>query len=235
MIKNIANDYFHHLEFLSKEAEFLTENNLVKLTTNNDLIIEVPYASSNNFCNQQLYSHPFVYLHHDAFNALQKAIEEAKKLGYKIKIWDGFRPFECQAFMADEFPNYVENGYVSHSVDGIATHVRGIAVDLTLIDQNYQELDMGTFFDEMIEQANLYSPKISKEQTANRKILSEIMIKSGFEIYDFEWWHYNLKIFARNQQNQICGAIEQQAKKYPKITKKFPELLSEKVKNKYKQ
>ena len=79
--------------------------------------------------------------------------------------WLRYRPFEVQAFMADKFPEHVENGYVSHPSEGIATHVRGIAIDLTLIDKNGKDLDMGTGFDEMSEESH----HGSKEISANKK------------------------------------------------------------------
>lgn len=231
---NLDLKYFESSDFLIKEKEFLNKNNLVKVEPNENLILKVPYAQSNNFCQTQLYSHPFIYLHRDAYNNILKVINEAKKLGFKIKIWDGFRPYEAQSFMADKYPKFVEDGFVSHPKNGIATHVRGIAVDLTLTDQANNELDMGTYFDEMTDKAHHNSPEISPLQKANRQILIDLMTKKAdFEIYDNEWWHFNLKIFKRDKNGEIVGAISQQEKIYPKITQSFPELLSQEVQEFY--
>ncbi len=214
-------------EFLQKEKLFLSKNNLVKITTETGVIIqEIPYASKHNFTNTKLYSHSFLYLHIDAYKKLLNAIKLADEKGYIIKIFDCFRPFEIQAFMANNFPRFVEGGYVSHPSEGVATHVRGIAVDLTLLNKNdLTPLDMGSDFDEMSEKSHHNSLNISADAKRNRNILADIMIKSGFEIYPNEWWHYNLKIF-KYLNGEIVGATKRADKKYPKIMDKFSELLA---------
>ena len=231
----MKNDYFQSQEFLEKEKSFLEKHNLVKIIQDEKIFIDyVPYATNENFCHQQLYSHPFIYAHRDAFENLQKASAFADEKGYKIRIWDAYRPFEAQAFMADKFPEHVENGYVSHPSEGVATHVRGIAIDLTLIDKNGKDLDMGTGFDKMSEESHHGSKEISankKDAEKNRQILAEIMQKSGFEIYKNEWWHYNLKIFKYAGDGEIIGAEAVADKKYPKIPAgEFIELLTPAVK-----
>jgi D-alanyl-D-alanine dipeptidase len=226
-IQSIQEDNFKSTEFLEKEKKFLERNKLSKITKDDDVIIDVPYARVDNFCKMQLYSHPFIYLHEEARDNLVKLVSEAKKLNCKIKIWDGFRPFKVQAFMAQKFPDYVDDGYVSHPKEGIATHVRGIAIDLTLVDANTdKELDMGTYFDQMDLKAHHGAEALSDEQNHNRDILKNLMIKAGFEIYENEWWHYNLKIFDRDNQGEIIGALENEHKKYPKILEDFSELCS---------
>jgi len=221
-------------EFNNIEKDFLEKNNLIKITSQAGLLIDyVPYATSKNFCQTQLYSHPFLYLHQDAFKSLQLALELSKQKNFKIKIWDAFRPFKVQSYMADNFPDFVKGGFVSHPKKGIATHIRGIAVDLTLTDINDNELDMGTEFDAMLEESHHDSTKISELAKKNRQILKQIMTDSGFEIYSEEWWHYNLKIFNYDSNNKINGAIKEQDKKYPKIIECPDVLLSEIVKNYY--
>ena len=227
----MKNDYFQSTEFLEKEKLFLEKHNLVKIIPNEKILIDyVPYATEDNFCHQQLYSHPFIYAHQDAFENLQKASKLAEEKGLKLRIWDAYRPFEVQAFMADKFPEHVEKGYVSHPSEGVATHVRGIAIDLTLVDKNGKELDMGTGFDDMSEQSH-HGQENNKEAEKNRKILAEIMQKSGFQIYENEWWHYNLKIFKFDEKGEITGAESVADKKYPKIPEgEFIDLLALAVK-----
>ena len=231
----MQNTYFQSEEFLEKEKYFLEKHNLIKIIQDQKILIDyIPYATKDNFCHQQLYSHPFIYLHRDAFKNLQKASEFAEKKGLKIRIWDAYRPFEVQAFMADKFPEHVENGYVSHPSEGITTHVLGIAIDLTLIDKNGKDLDMGTGFDEMSELSHHGSKAINannKIAEKNRQILAEIMEKSGFQIYENEWWHYNLKIFKYDEKGEIVGAESIADKNYPKIPAgEFLDLLSPDVK-----
>lgn len=226
---------FQSAELLKKEKAFLEKHNLVKIIGDEKILVDyVPYATNDNFCHQQLYSHPFIYTHRDAFENLKKVANLAEENGFKIRIWDAYRPFEAQAFMADKFPEHVEKGYVSHPSAGIATHVRGIAIDLTLVEKNQKELDMGTGFDDMSEKSHHGSKEISEEAKKNRQILAEIMQKSGFEIYENEWWHYNLKIFKYDEKGEITGAETTADKKYPKIPAgEFLDLLTPEVKKNF--
>ncbi|MFM7702269.1 MAG: M15 family metallopeptidase [Alphaproteobacteria bacterium] len=214
-------------KFIEKEKIFLKENNLVKITDEIGVIIgEIPYATVDNFTNVKLYSHSFLYLHTDAYNNLLKAIKIADEKGYILKIFDCYRPFSVQAFMANNFPNFVADGYISHPSEGVATHVRGIAVDLTLVNKNDLSLvDMESGFDEMSEKSHHDSPNISPIAKKNRNILAYIMTQSGFEIYPDEWWHYNLKIF-KYKNGKIVGALSRADKKYPKINENFIELIN---------
>ena len=214
-------------KFLEKEKYFLRKNNLIKISDEIGVITaEIPYATVNNFTKTKLYSHSFLYLHTDAYNNLLKAIKIADEMGYILKIFDCYRPFSVQAFMAKNFPNFVADGYVSHPSEGVATHVRAIAVDLTLVNKNDLSLvDMGSEFDEMSEKSHHNSLNISNQAKINRNILANIMTQSGFEIYSDEWWHYNLKIF-KYKNGKIVGALSRADKKYPKITENFIELLN---------
>jgi D-alanyl-D-alanine dipeptidase len=229
--------------FLEFEKKFLEKNNLKKISPDlakidkdfdyNNLIIETPYSNSQNFCHEPLYgnygNNNFIYLHKDAYQALSNALSLAKKHNLKIKIWDGYRPFEVQAFMAEKHPDFVERGFVSHPLEGVATHVRGIAVDLTLVDSQNQELEMGSGFDEMSEKSHHDSKNISKLAIKNRDILIEIMQKSGFQKYHEEWWHYHLPILDI-QSDGSYRINKSSCEKYPKILDKFPELLSDEIK-----
>ena len=234
----MKNDYFQSREFLEKEKVFLKKHDFVKIIQDEKILIDdIPYATNKNFCHQQLYSHPFIYAHRDAFENLQIASDLAREKGFKLRIWDAYRPFEVQAFMADKFPEHVENGYVSHSSEGVATHVRGIAIDLTLVDKNGENLNMGTGFDEMVKESHHGSTVLSEKNKIaekNRQILAEIMQKSGFEIYENEWWHYNLQIFKKDEKGEIIGAEAVADNKYPKIPEgEFDNLLAPKIKNFY--
>lgn len=235
--KNPIHDYFESSDFLNKEQQFLTLNKLKKVKASEDLIIDTPYSSTNNFCNVELYSHSYVYLHEDAYENLTKLIDLAKQQGYKIKIWDCFRPFNVQAYMADSHPDLVTDGYVSHPVNGAATHVRGIAIDLTLLQRDpengeYREVNMGSYFDQMDSSSHHGSKLIDDVATKNRNILKNLMEQVGFEYYDEEWWHYNLPIFTRDKDNnKITGFINDP--RYPVIKTDFAELCSTTVNNYY--
>ncbi len=156
-------------------------------------IIDLRYYSSDNICHQQLYDQPFNLLHPDALIKLIEAGKIAKKLGYKLKIWDAYRPIKTQQFMFDFFAdNKNLQKFFSNPQTGSVPHCRGVAVDLTLCDLKNNQLDMGSDFDELSDLANHNSDKISVEQLKNRNILLSIMTLAGFDFYRMEWWHYQL-------------------------------------------
>ena len=75
---------------------------------------------------------------------------------------------------------------------GLVPHCRGTAIDLTLIDSNLKELDMGTEFDHFSEKSFHGNKSINIQAQQNRLLLLGIMSQSGWEFYKNEWWHYQL-------------------------------------------
>lgn len=151
---------------------------------------EVRYATPYNFTGQQLYPVAKVYLHKDAARALQAVQEElqSKKLG--LKIYDGYRPLSVQQKMWDLIQ---DERYVSNPAKNRGRHTRGTAVDVTLVNHLGEELDMPSDFDDFSEKAHSDYAGGTEEQQANRRLLHEVMAKHGFEIYPYEWWHFDLK------------------------------------------
>lgn len=165
--------------------------NLIQINKENgfDLELELRYATTNNVTGKKIYDQPYSLLHTEAAAALKKAIELAKIQGLRFKLFDTFRPIAAQQFLFDKFPN---GGFVSNPQTGSIPHCRGVAVDLTLIDENGKELDMGTDFDNFTDLAKHGSTAISKEAQKNRYILFGIMMSAGWDFYRQEWWHYQL-------------------------------------------
>ena len=71
-------------------------------------------------------------------------------------------------------------------------HSRGVAVDITLVNSNNIELDMGTGFDEFSRLSYHGCLDITKEAYKNRLILLGIMTDAGWDFFRNEWWHYRL-------------------------------------------
>jgi D-alanyl-D-alanine dipeptidase len=156
---------------------------------NFDVELDLRYASKNNVTGEAFYDKAVCYLHKDAAKCLSKAIELAKIQGYKLKIFDGFRPLKAQKFL---FGKFTGGGFVSNPDGGCIPHCRGIAVDLTLIDKDGCELDMGIGFDNFTKKAYHGDVEVSVEAQKNRFILMGIMMSSGWDFYQNEWWHYQL-------------------------------------------
>ena len=153
-----------------------------------DFFYDMKYATDANFLKAKVYDCPECYLRFKAVKALIKANLAFVKQGYKIKIYDCYRPIDVQKKMWEIVPNPI---YVADPAKG-SIHNRGGAVDITLTDFGGNELDMGTNFDHFGPEAAHNYTKLSAEVLANRKLLKDVMIRNGFRSFASEWWHYDL-------------------------------------------
>ncbi len=169
-------------------------NPLVEITTDKyDVDLCLAYATTNNFTGEQVYLKPRCFLHQEAIEPLEKAIDLAARLNLRLRIWDAFRPLEAQTKLFAHTPNPM---YVSSPENGPRFHCRGAAIDLTLLDADGNELDMGGEFDDFADVSHHAYRDISREAQHNRLLLAGIMHIAGFEKYRYEWWHYQLPNFA---------------------------------------
>ena len=152
------------------------------------IVIDLKYASEDNVIGKKIYHQNKCLLHPHAEKNLVKASNIAIKLGYKLKVFDAFRPQYVQETLWENFPN---PNFLSNPQKG-SPHTKGIAVDLTLVDTNLNELDMGTKFDDFTKKAFHLSEEISLIAKKNRCILLSVMTLAGFDFYHNEWWHYQL-------------------------------------------
>jgi len=154
-----------------------------------DFVYDMKYATSDNFLKVKVYDCPECFLRLKTVKALIKANAEFIKRGYKIKIFDCYRPLDIQKKMWKIVSN---PSYVADPIKG-SIHNRGGAVDITLVDSNGKEIKMGTPFDFFGIEASHKYQNLSQKIKNNRKLLKTIMIQNGFNSFDSEWWHYNLK------------------------------------------
>ncbi|MAZ46094.1 MAG: D-alanyl-D-alanine dipeptidase [Rickettsiales bacterium] len=163
-------------------------HNFVKVNQNQlDVDIDLRYASKNNFTGNKIYLSESCFLHKIAFEHLCIAVDIAKKIGLKIKIFDAYRPTYVQKKLWDTLP---DPSFIAPPKKG-SPHSRGVAIDITLI-KNGKELDMGTEFDEFSKLSYHGCLNISKMAYQNRLTLLGIMTDSGWDFYRNEWWHYQL-------------------------------------------
>lgn len=154
-----------------------------------DFIYDMKYATEDNFLKSKVYDCAECLLRFKTVQALIAANTEFKKKGFKIKLYDCYRPLSIQKKMWEIVSN---PEYVADPKKG-SIHNRGGAVDISLVDSNGKEVDMGTPFDFFGIQASHNYTQLPNKVKANRKFLKKIMIKNGFNSFDSEWWHYNLK------------------------------------------
>jgi D-alanyl-D-alanine dipeptidase len=153
-----------------------------------DVEIALAYATADNVAGRPIYRRALAYLHADAAAALARAVALARPLGYRLKIFDAFRPSEAQWALWRHRP---DPEFFADPRRG-SPHSRGVAVDLTLLDAAGRELEMGTGFDAFTPLAHHASLAVTAEAQRNRALLLGIMTAAGWDFYRNEWWHYQL-------------------------------------------
>ena len=154
-----------------------------------DFVYELKYATPDNFLKQAVYDCGECYLRKSTAEALVKANKAFIQLGYRIKLFDCYRPLSVQKKMWKILPG---TDYVANPAKG-SKHNRGAAVDLTLVDAQGKELNMGTPFDFFGKEAHHTYTEHSKEVLENRKLLKETLDKFNFKSIYSEWWHYEYR------------------------------------------
>ena len=173
-----------------------------------DAAYDIRYYSSNNFTGSRIqgYKAPKAYMTKEALNALSKAAEDLRRQGYRLLIWDSYRPQKAvdnfvvwinnpddagdKTFYSDlRKSDLVKGGYIATK----SSHTRGSTVDLTLIKKDGSFVDMGGAFDLFSEVSHPDYKKLTRAQKKNRQILRDAMFRAGFDGIDSEWWHFTLK------------------------------------------
>ncbi|MGE4565348.1 MAG: M15 family metallopeptidase [Victivallaceae bacterium] len=173
-----------------------------------DPVFDIRYATSYNFVGTPIdgYHAPKPSLTREAAAALARAAEDLRKQGYRILVYDAYRPQKAvthfvrwindpeapgeKAF----FPNLTKGDLLKgRYIDARSGHSRGSVIDLTLARMDGTPVDMGGTFDLFDEVSHPDSKQITPEQRRNRTILKEAMEKAGFIQLDTEWWHFRLK------------------------------------------
>lgn len=179
------------LEERKEETKETLPEGWSELTADQGFDIDIRYATTNNFTKKKIYDCGRCFLRPEAADKIREIREELKeKYGYGIKLFDCFRPRPYQQRLWDIVP---DPDYVTPPQKG-SMHSRGLAVDLTLTDENGEELDMGTPFDFFGKEAHHAYQQLSPEILKNRSVLKSTMEKYGFRAITTEWWHYSLNV-----------------------------------------
>lgn len=162
--------------------------NLKKMGTG--FAYDIRYATTNNFTHQKLYRQPRSFLRAETAGKLAAANRQLMSMGYRIKIFDAYRPFSVQKILFSKVPSgkklFIANPYTHGS-----NHNRGTAVDITLVRLDGSPVDMPTDFDTFNDRAEIYTTECSEKQAENRELLASVMVKNGFVRLPCEWWHYD--------------------------------------------
>lgn len=175
-----------------------------------DVILEIRYYSTYNFVGARIdgYEAPVAIITRRAADSLRAVSDELIKQGYRLKIYDAYRPQRA----VDHFARWAadandtlmrayfypmvdksllfELGYIARK----SSHSRGSTVDLTIVDMRTgKDVDMGSVFDWFGNESHFYNRSITAKQLHHRLILRKAMMRHGFQPISTEWWHYTLK------------------------------------------
>lgn len=154
-----------------------------------DLEVDIRYATADNFVGESMYECARCLLREDAARALLGVQNELQKQGLHLKLFDCYRPLPVQRRLWEKVPDI---NYVAPPDKG-SMHNRGIAVDLTIVDELGIELEMGTAYDFFGPEAHHTYTDLPEKVLDNRQFLKGIMESHGFQGIRTEWWHYSLK------------------------------------------
>ena len=174
-----------------------------------DAMLDIRYYSTYNFIGDRVngYEEPIAILSNETAQALKNAADSLREKGYRIKIFDAYRPQSA----VDHFASWAKDtgdtrmkkyfypeldksvlfdyGYIAY----YSGHSRGSSVDLTIFDMDSgKDVDMGGTFDFFGELSHPDYRGITDEQYKNRMILRDAMVNSGFNPIATEWWHFSL-------------------------------------------
>ncbi|ATD58906.1 D-alanyl-D-alanine dipeptidase [Janthinobacterium svalbardensis] len=182
------------LEAVGSDPQFRHLNSIAGIA------VDLRYATPDNFVGRDLYS-PIdcAWLHRDAAAALEQAVAwlAAHRPDHHLLVLDALRPQRVQQQLWDALQGTELLGYIAEPSRG-SIHSFGMALDITIVGPDGQELDMGTGFDDLSERSHpalelslLEKGEITEKHVAHRRLLREAMFQAGFFGINSEWWHFD--------------------------------------------
>src|SRR6185369_4555098 len=190
------------ISFILMRCEDIASNTDFRhLSTIQDIVVDLRYASVDNFVGRDLYgSLDGAWLHHLAAAGLERAVAllAREAPGHRLLVLDALRPHRVQIQLWDHLAGTDLRQYVADPARG-SIHSFGMALDATLLDPQGRELDMGSGFDEMtelshpqLEAKHLATGQLTAAQHRNRELLRGALCRSGFQGIENEWWHFEM-------------------------------------------
>src|SRR5215471_12212326 len=161
---------------------------LIKLDST--LKLEIRYATNNNLVGRPVYREARAFLQRPAAEALVQVNNEFKQMGYRLLIFDGYRPWSVTKLFWDITPKDSKK-FVADPKKG-SRHNRGCAIDLSLYDVTLgKEVQMPGVYDEQTDRSYPNYTGGTDEQRKMRDLLRSKMEAHGFTVFDYEWWHFD--------------------------------------------
>jgi len=154
--------------------------------------LDIRYATTNNFVGKPVYKEARAFLQRPAAEALVEVNKEFQKMGYKLLIFDGYRPWRITKLFWDVTPKDKKK-FVANPKNG-SRHNRGCAIDLSLYNiATGKEVQMTGAYDEMSKRSYPNYTGGTEAQRHMRDLLRSKMEAHGFKVYEYEWWHFDYK------------------------------------------
>lgn len=170
---------------------------LVEVTKLDSTIrLDIRYAGTNNFMDEVFYSQARAFLQRPAAEAVVRAHRSLKSFGYGLLVHDAYRPWYVTKMFWEATPKD-KRDFVADPSKG-SRHNRGCAVDITLYDvATGKVIEMPSSYDEFSERAYPTYPGGTSLQRWHRELLRIALEDQGFNVYEWEWWHFDYKDWKR--------------------------------------
>ncbi len=183
-----------------------SEKKLMEVTSEKvpGLVLEIRYATEQNITRKKIYADKRAWLREETIRKLAQVARELEEKGYRLVLWDGWRPASAQKALWAAKPD----GRFLTPPNRISRHTRGTSVDVSLADQNGKILEMPSDHDEFTDRADEDFSDVPKEVAQRARLLRKAMFRAGFSGVPDEWWHYDLRDWASYEPIEVRGLRE---------------------------
>ena len=182
------------------------EKKLIEVTSEKvpGLVLEIRYATEQNITGKKIYADKRAWLREETIRKLAQVARELEEKGYRLVLWDGWRPASAQKALWAAKPD----GRFLTPPNRISRHTRGTSVDVSLADRNGKILEMPSDHDEFTDRADEDFSDVPKEVAQRARLLRKAMFRAGFSGVPDEWWHYDLRDWASYEPIEVRGSRE---------------------------
>lgn len=180
-----------------------SEKKLIEVTSEKvpGLVLEIRYATEQNITGKKIYADKRAWLREETIRKLAQVARELEEKGYRLVLWDGWRPASAQKALWAAKPD----GRFLTPPNRISRHTRGTSVDVSLADRNGKILEMPSDHDEFTDRADEDFSDVPKEVAQRARLLRKAMFRAGFSGVPDEWWHYDLRDWASYEPIEVRG------------------------------
>ena len=183
-----------------------SEKKLIEVTSEKvpGLVLEIRYATEQNITGKKIYADKRAWLREETIRKLAQVARELEEKGYRLVLWDGWRPASAQKALWAAKPD----GRFLTPPNRISRHTRGTSVDVSLADRSGKILEMPSDHDEFNDRADEDFSDVPKEVAQRARLLRKAMFRAGFSGVPDEWWHYDLRDWASYEPIEVRGLRE---------------------------